>query len=90
LALILLQDLYETRNAFLGGFIMKKILFTFAIILVSSFAVLAQKGDQPKPTPRPNPPVIVVPPKPAPTPKPDKPSSVASEILIVNERKQNT
>jgi hypothetical protein len=68
---------------------MKKLFFTFAIILVSSLVVFAQKDDQTKPTPRPNPPVIVVPPKPAPTPKPDKPSSVASEIFIVNERKQS-
>jgi outer membrane biosynthesis protein TonB len=54
---------------------MKKLLFTFAIILVSSFAVFAQKGDE-KPPPKPKPPEIVVQPKPkpAPTPKPEKPS----------------
>jgi outer membrane biosynthesis protein TonB len=54
---------------------MKKLLFTFAIILVSSFAAFAQKGDE-KPPPKPKPPEIVVQPKPkpAPTPKPEKPS----------------
>jgi outer membrane biosynthesis protein TonB len=56
---------------------MKKLLFTFAIILVSSFAAFAQKGDE-KPPPKPKPPEIVVQPKPKPqpTPKPEKPSFV--------------
>jgi hypothetical protein len=56
---------------------MKKLLFTFAIILVTSFAASAQKGDD-KPPPKPKPPVIVVPekPKPTPQPKPEKPSFV--------------
>lgn len=63
---------------------MKKIFFISAIILVSSIAVFAQKNE---PTPKPKPPVIVVPPKPAPTPKPEKPTVIAIDLFLVNNKK---
>lgn len=52
---------------------MKKLFFTFILILGASFAALAQKDGEPRPTPPPrkDPPVIVVPERPKDRPKDD-------------------
>ena len=64
---------------------MKHLLFTFAIILATSFTGFAQKGDE-KPPPKPPPPVIVVPekPRPNPTPKPEK----LSLVFFIKQEKE--
>jgi hypothetical protein len=60
---------------------MKKILFTFALVVGLSVATFAQK-DEKKPPPKPSPPVVNPQPKPPPkdSDKPKKPSEAIAFI----------
>ncbi|MEO6050451.1 MAG: hypothetical protein ABIP78_03870 [Pyrinomonadaceae bacterium] len=66
--------------------VLQKILFTFGMVVVLTFAVSAQKNDQKKPPPKGDPPVVTPQPKPPPpreNPPPDsnKPKKPGFSII---------